>query len=99
MQVFWNSGQRESTLGLDILGIRQLDQALEQDWVAGITTISFRARYLSLLPWVTVEFWKRESSSGGGTARFDWDRFTAVLQRLSLSCSPAARCPVRIINP
>lgn len=92
MQAFWNSGAHESTLGLDILGIRQLDQFMEQQWVAGITTISYRARYLSLLPWVLAEFWRRETANGATT--FDRARFTAATRRLEfivLVCSDAAR--------
>jgi hypothetical protein len=92
MLAFWNSGEQKSTTGLDILGIRQQDQFLEQQWVAGITTISFRARYLSLLPWVIAEFWRRET--GTGSATFDRNRFVAATRRLEfivLACSHATR--------
>jgi len=92
MEHFWNTGEHESTPGLDILGIRQHDQFLEQQLVAGITTISFRARYLSLLPWVLAEFWRRETA--GGTASFDNDRFTQATRRLEfivLACSQATK--------
>jgi len=82
MQVFWNNGERENIKGIDILGIRQLDQKIEQQWVANITTISIRARYLSLLPWLLTEFYRSQLLLFDGHADFDEKAFKQASSRM-----------------
>ncbi|MYD98145.1 MAG: hypothetical protein F4X98_12295 [Gammaproteobacteria bacterium] len=91
MESFWNAGEREKIGGRDILGLRRLDQSIERDWAAGITTISFRARYLSLLPWVVAEFYKEELRRAGGAMSFNKDRFYETLSRLEFAVLAATR--------
>ena len=72
------------------MGLRQLDQSIEREWVAGITTISFRARYLSLLPWVLAEYYESKLSKTG-QAELNWDDLYMVLARLEFTTLAATR--------
>ncbi|MBZ9696469.1 MULTISPECIES: hypothetical protein [unclassified Mesorhizobium] len=62
--IFWNEDVLDDTQGLDILGIRALDQGLEANLVNGITTISARGRYFSILPWAIKQFYVEHLKAG-----------------------------------
>ncbi|HEX2948393.1 MAG TPA: hypothetical protein VHV83_02295 [Armatimonadota bacterium] len=85
---FWNAGGTDLITGQDVLGVREYDQNLEQEWVAGITTISLRARYMTLLPWVFGEFYHRhlDASGTGNCIEVEWQ---VVLTRLAFLCTMA----------
>ena len=55
--IFWSEDVLDDTQGLDVLGIRALDQGLEANLVNGITTISARGCYFSILPWAIKQFY------------------------------------------
>jgi hypothetical protein len=65
MEWFWNQGEKDIIGGLDIIGLRQIDQTIERGLVSGITTISFRARYLTLLPWAISLYYESKETSEG----------------------------------
>ncbi len=64
MDVAWGSRLSGETKGLDILGIRALDQNIEASLTNGITTISIRARYISILAWAIGRYFVDESAGG-----------------------------------
>lgn len=82
MEIFWNLGEQKKIEGRDILGVRSLDQSIEKVWVAGITTISFRARYLTILPSVLEQFFTAELNRYGKKAQFDEQHFNEILRRM-----------------
>jgi len=85
VETFWNQGEKQVTLGLDILGYRQVDQAVEKEWVSGITTISYRARYMSLIPWLVAEYYEQSGlRSEGDVGEPDYEGLLALARRLEL---------------
>jgi len=85
MQVFWNAGEKNLISGQDILGARRIDQYIEQQLVGGLTTISPRARYLSLLAWLLGEYYEMELNKSEGRGTFDKKRFEGILGRFEFA--------------
>jgi len=91
MEIFWNNGERETIKGLDILGFRQVDQGIEQKLVANTTTISIRARYLTLLPWLFGEYYQQDLEKQDGQAEFDYEKFRQALARMEFIIIASSR--------
>src|SRR5262249_41670277 len=91
LDAFWNAGEKDVTQGLDILGYRRVDQGVEVEWVNGITTISQRARYLSLLPWLLVEYLRSEGLGQKEEIEPNYDRLIALHRRLEIVVLAATR--------
>lgn len=88
MEVAWGEALSEETQGLDILGIRGLDQSLETALANGITTISLRGRYFTILPWLIGEFFEAEKNAD--VTEFAEDRlriFAGRVEYLTLACT------------
>jgi hypothetical protein len=75
--IFWGDDLLDTTQGLDIVGVRGLDQSIELGLVNGITTISQRVRYLSLLTWAIGDFLHENATTG-----FEEKRLRAFLRRI-----------------
>jgi hypothetical protein len=91
MQWFWNKGEKELIRGLDIMGLRQLDQGIERELVAGITTISNRARYMTLLPWLFSTYYEFKFNDEVEESNYDWGEIYHVLSRLEFITLAATR--------
>ncbi len=96
--LFWNAGEKEVIKGLDILGFRKVDQDIEKAWVSGITTISRRARYLSMLPWLLVEYYRLCGLESGTVRPPEWDKFRAIQRRLEFVVLAATRLTDRTLG-
>ena len=86
MIIAWGDDLLETTQGLDILGVRSIDQAVEFALVNGITTISQRARYLSILPWALGHYLIDHASEG-----FDWESLRIYLRRIEFVTLAASK--------
>ena len=86
MTLTWGDNLLDTSQGLDILGVRGVDQAVELGLVNGITTISQRARYFSILAWALGEYLVGRASEG-----FDWDTLAIYLRRVEFMTLAASR--------
>ena len=85
MEIFWGNPLTIEIKGLDILGVRGIDQAIEEKLVNGITTISLRARYYSILTWAIGSF-LQAGITPTGIGTFTDSAFRAFLRRVEFLC-------------
>ncbi len=95
MQLSWNDRYRALIAGLDILGVRQLDQSLEVQLVGGLTTVAPRARYLSLVTWALAALYRRLLQDGGGELHWSGERQSEMLTRLEFLVAAATQAGAR----
>lgn len=91
MIISWGDDLLDTTQGLDILGVRGIDQNIELGLVNGITTVSQRARYFSILPWALGDYLVSHTSEG-----CDWDSLTSYLRRVEFMVLAASQLDKRI---
>src|SRR5665213_2559796 len=94
MDLAWGAGCDDVIQGLDILGVRGVDQRLEAKLVNGLTTVSQRGRYFTILPWAVGEYFDAERKLG--STAFDEDEFRSFLLRveyLTLACTHLHETP------
>ncbi|MBY3258834.1 hypothetical protein HFO09_30435 [Rhizobium laguerreae] len=80
MNVAWGKHLGDQTKGLDVIGIRALDQNIEASLTNGITTISIRARYIPILAWAIGQYFIDESADG--RVRHDKEKRAIYLNRV-----------------
>lgn len=81
MKIFWNKEGHEKINGQDVIGLRRIDQSIEKEWVAGITTISQRAKYISMLVWGLAEAYKIMPVING-SKQFDEKLLNLIFSRI-----------------
>jgi len=86
LSIFWGDDLLDTTQGLDILGVRGFDQSIEIGMVNGITTISQRVRYLSILTWALGEILTKKSLTG-----VEWEEIEAFLRHVEFLVLAATR--------
>jgi hypothetical protein len=82
--IFWNKDILEDTQGLDILGVRALDQGIESNLVNGVTTVSARGRYFSILPWAIGQYYQM---AGGVFRATELNTFLTRVEFLIIAAS------------
>jgi hypothetical protein len=80
MNIAWGHYLSAETKGLDVMGIRALDQNIEASLTNGITTISIRARYIPILAWAIGQYFIDESANG--RVRHDKEKRAVYLNRV-----------------
>lgn len=85
---YWNKDILDDTQGLDILGIRALDQGIEANLVNGVTTVSARGRYFSVLPWAINQYYQMTIQAG---KPFVQEEFSTFLTRVEFLINAASQ--------
>ena len=70
----WVSFDADRTQGLDLLGLRAPVQAIGNDLLDGLTSVTPKVRYLSVLTWIS----RRYSQSGLPDDSSSFERFAAA---------------------